>query len=932
MAFDLGSALTGAIVGFRFGGFAGAAAGFVIGGLAGGDAKRSARNKARSAFNDAQRDRDQMIQSATAPHKIVYGRARVSGPIAYAQSTGSKGEFMHLVVLLAGHECDAVETVYFNDTALTLDGSGNVTNFEFSRRQLTTVTETVAASSGATTVLTLSNTPVTQVLLAYHQLPNFGGQSAHTATLAGNVITITNAGVAAGTPLFVAYEYQQVVQPLVQVQAYLGTTTQTADAGLIAASGGKWTAAHRLRGLCYLYLKLEYDQDTFGAVGLPEVSAVLRGRKVWDPRSSTTAWRDNAALCVADYLRSYMGATAGEVPDAELTVEANACDEAVTIATGVTEARYTCNGVLSTDQAPRANLDALVEAMAGSVAWAQGRYVVRAGRHLAPEFTLTEDMLAGGAISIQPDAGRTDLFNRVTPKYVEPAKGWATIEAPAVTNATYVSDDGGLDLPLDVTLDMVTGAMRAQRLAKIMLERNRQGMVVKLTCNLRAYDLAPGSVVALTLARYGWSAKLFYVVDRTHDLGAGTVALTLRETASTVWDWAFGAATTVDLTPNTSLPNAFAKPAALTGLAAASGTTWLQRMGDGTIQCRASVSWTQTSDVRVMRGGRIEVRFKRVDAADWVAAPAAPGDATSLVIGPLEEDAIALIGVRAVSYLGQAGPWAYLNHTPVGKTQAPADVSGLACSVVAGSVLLTWTANAEVDYRETELRLGSSWATATRLHVGAGVLYPWAWPGTGSYVVLAKHRDTSGNESANAAVMPIAVNADGTITRGVTSWVTGSGGAATWSYTGGSAYWVMPAEAYLVNTPNIAAHAATEVYLDTTDFAGAAYGSAIARTFVVTPAENCVIEISATITADNVLPDSGNYLRWSVTPAGGSEVILDGAYSISSAKQTFSMVSLYTAAGGVTLTFSIGTTRLGGFGSPLIHLWGSSLRLGVIKL
>jgi len=811
MNFDLGGAISGAIIGASRGGFWGGVAGFFIGGLASGDAKRSARNKARSAFNDAQRDRDQMVQSATAPHKIVYGRARVSGPIAYAQSTGTKGEFMHLVVLLAGHECDAVETVYFNDTPLTLDGSGNCTDAAFNRVTPADWVEVIAASGGATAVATLSHTPVLGVLVAVVPIVGGDGTSPVAFSLAGNVVTITTTGIAAGTDITVSYTYAAASTPLVQIKSYLGTTTQTADTGLISASGGKWTSAHRLRGLCYLYVRLEYDQDVFGATGLPDVSAVVRGRKVWDPRTSTTAWRDNSALCAADYLRTYMGAASTEVVDSELTAEADACDEAVTIATGVTEARYTCNGVLTTEASPRDNLDAIVESMAGTVAWAQGRYAIRAGRHLVAEFTLTEDMLADGPITIQPDAARTELFNRVVAKYVEPAKGYVSTEAPPVTNATYLADDGGIDLLSDPTLDMVTGVMRAQRLAKIMLERNRQGMRVQINCNLRAYDVAPGNTVALTISRYGWSAKLFTVEERAHDFATQTVRLTLRETASAVWDWAFGAATTVDLTPNTSLRNAFAKPQALAGLAAVSGTTYLQRLGDGTIQCRAQVSWTQSADMQVVRGGRIDVRFTRADGVTWVQSAAMPGDATSTLIGPLEESSVTLIAVRAVSYLGQAGPWAYVSPLPVGKSQPPGDVVNLAASVQAGSVVFTWDRPADIDYAQTELRLGTVWATGTTLYAGAGTSFAWAWPGAGAYTVLAKHRDTSGNESAAAAVMPVTVNANGTITRGTTRWVTASGATATWSYTGGTAYWLMPAQTYLVNTPNIADEAATTV-------------------------------------------------------------------------------------------------------------------------
>ena len=773
MSFDIGSAIGGAITGFSMGGPWGAVAGFFVGGFAGGDAKRSARNKARSAFNDAQKDRDVMVQSATAAHKIVYGRAKVSGPIAYAQSTGAKGEFMHLVVAVAGHECDAIETVYFNDVALTLDGSGNVTNAEFTRLTLDTTNNAGVLGAGATTVVVLPGT-MTRVLGVTSTTVNDHDRTTATLayTVSGSTVTITLGTVAAGKPYLINYEYSTSSTPLVQIKAYLGTSTQTADAGLISASAGKWTTDHRLRGLAYLYVRMEYDQDLFGAIGLPNVSAVVRGRKVRDSRTGTTAWSANTALCAADYLINYMGAAAGEIIDAELSAEANCCDELVTIATGVTEARYTCNGALSTEATPRENLDAIVESMAGTVVWAQGRYVVRAGRHLAAEYTITEDWLADGPISIQPENNRADQINRVVAKYVEPAKAYTTIEAPPVTNATYVTNDGGLDLPLDLTLDMVTGAMRAQRLAKITLERARQGMRVQINCNLRAYDVAPGNTVALTLARYGWTAKLFTVTERSHDFSTQTVRLDLRETASAVWDWAFGVATAVDLTPNTSLPNPFAKPPALAGLGAVSGTTYLQRLIDGTVQTRALVSWTQSTDIYVVKGGRIEVRWARADTGVWVQGQPVPGDSTSSLIGPLEEGYSHVIGVRAVSQVGKQGPWSYVVHTAAGKSAAPANVGGYLATVVQGGVSILWEASTEIDYAYTELRRGATWATATALDGSAiatkptrvtGSYYHWAWPTAGSYTLWAAHVDTSGNVSASPVSFAVTVGTNGLV-------------------------------------------------------------------------------------------------------------------------------------------------------------------------
>ena len=51
--------------------------------------------------------------------------------------------------------------------------------------------------------------------------------------------------------------------------------------------------------------------------GLLTFSAIVKGKKVFDPRTSTTAWSANAALCLRDYLTSDygLGANSDEIND-----------------------------------------------------------------------------------------------------------------------------------------------------------------------------------------------------------------------------------------------------------------------------------------------------------------------------------------------------------------------------------------------------------------------------------------------------------------------------------------------------------------------------------------------------------------------------------------------------------------------------------------
>ena len=121
-----------------------------------------------------------------------------------------------------------------------------------------------------------------------------------------------------------------------------------------------WTSNHRLRGIAYMYVRLQFSNDIFPN-GIPNISTVIKGKKVYDPRTSTTSYSANSALCVRDYLmntRFGLSATASEVNDTIFTSCANTCDETVSITNpSGTEKRFTMNGTFRLDKSPKSILE-----------------------------------------------------------------------------------------------------------------------------------------------------------------------------------------------------------------------------------------------------------------------------------------------------------------------------------------------------------------------------------------------------------------------------------------------------------------------------------------------------------------------------------------------------------------------------------------------
>ena len=86
----------------------------------------------------------------------------------------------------------------------------------------------------------------------------------------------------------------------IQIQAFYGTDDQIASS--ILTTSLNWTSNHRLRGVCYLALRLKWNADIFSSI--PDIKVILKGKKVYDPRDATTKYSQNSALVLLDYLRN----------------------------------------------------------------------------------------------------------------------------------------------------------------------------------------------------------------------------------------------------------------------------------------------------------------------------------------------------------------------------------------------------------------------------------------------------------------------------------------------------------------------------------------------------------------------------------------------------------------------------------------------------
>jgi hypothetical protein len=497
----------------------------------------------------------------------------------------------------------------------------------------------------------------------------------------------------------------------VRLRTHNGADDQAADSVLISEAPGIWTTNHRLRGIAYIYARIEFDQTAFPN-GLPNISALVRGKKLYDPRTSTTAFSNNAALVIADYiaLQGGLNVPFADIDADELIAAANICDEQIELSDGVTnESRYLINGSVTTDQSPAEVLEGLRMAMAGAVVYSGGKWFIQAGAYRTPSVDLDEGDMHG-PVTVNTRVSKRDNFNAVKGVMVSEADDYALIEFPSVTNSTYTAWDGGEVQWKDVEYPYTTSSATAQRLAKIDLERGRQQITVQALFSMKAMKARAGSTIRLSFARYGWVNKVFDVIEwtfKTYDDANGNPALavemSLQETAPGVWDWNDGEETTLDLAPNTLLPSSYTG-LGVSALTVQSGTSHLLATKDGTIVPRLFITWTGPANIFVQKGGSYLVQVKQSSSSDWIEAGRVDGGMTFIYYAEVVEGINYDVRVRASNIQGAEGDWATVTgHTVVGKSAAPNPPNSLTATGASDGIYLKWNNPSDADLAEIQI-------------------------------------------------------------------------------------------------------------------------------------------------------------------------------------------------------------------------------------
>ena len=480
----------------------------------------------------------------------------------------------------------------------------------------------------------------------------------------------------------------------------LGTAAQAASSVLTPVSS--WTSDHKLSGIAYLAFKLEWNQDKFPQ-GVPNITAVIRGKSVFDPRTSVTGYSTNPALCVRDYLldQDYgLGESNVNIDSTALEAAADLCDEQVSISAGGTQDRYQCHGIIDTSNQIKSNIEQMLSSMGGKLTYSGGKYFIDGAEYRAPTVTIDESVIVS-SIKTQTKQSRRSIYNGVKGTFISEEKNYKILDYPAQISSTYATEDGD-PIFLDMPLPFVSNNLQAQRLAKIALLKSRQQVVISMTVNLAGLKIKVGDTISVNYDKLGYSGKIFEVIGyelAISNNGEMGVQLECIETASAIYDWTtsdeedFLSGGELDLYDGRTVDNVTSLSLTEIGL----------RGPDGGVSSSVQLTWTAPDDAFIEY---YKIRYNKNGTTDYFEVQSRE---TNVFISGLDITSNYDFRVQAENLLGVTSTGTTLSNQVLnGDTTAPGVPTSPTATGGVQTITCEWNNPTNIDYAFTEVHVVAS--------------------------------------------------------------------------------------------------------------------------------------------------------------------------------------------------------------------------------
>lgn len=506
-------------------------------------------------------------------------------------------------------------------------------------------------------------------------------------------------------------EYQSDASPRVRIQEFTGAAGQTSPS-LLDDYFTDWTSDHKMTGLAGAVViaencKAEDFSTVYPSGREPIYTALVRGTKCYDPRTTTTVWTKNAALIIADWITSADGLNR-EVDWDLITIEANVCDEDVLNREGDTINRWELSGVYNfseTREGVRAQMGVACDAFFYETS--DGKVGFKVGRYETPTVTITGDHIT--SIRMVDGSEGPGVVNAYSAQYTEAAIGYREQEC-----APIIIDDGQPYEQASIQAYWVPNHNQASRIAKRLLRQQRAQYRLSASLNLHGLRLIGERFFYLNYPELGIENQTFEIGKLSYSDDG--LSIEVEATSCTSADFDFVAASEESAPPvSSTIADSVTTPAPTNIIAVAIAVS-----GGAGIQ----LSWDTPSDT-LLNQARYRTSDTGGGAGDWFQIQVPQGQA--YIVTPALTAGVSYdVQVRSQRQSGQTSAWS--PTTPISllakiDAVAPGDVTGVSGTGGAGIADIDWTAPASANYvgariyRHTASDFGAS--TLVRTEYGA---------------------------------------------------------------------------------------------------------------------------------------------------------------------------------------------------------------------
>lgn len=443
---------------------------------------------------------------------------------------------------------------------------------------------------------------------------------------------------------------------VINIQSRLGATPNTAY-GELTAQFPEWTSAHRGDGVASLLARqVPVEQENFLTIfpngADSSYRVVLRGARVKNLVSGATAWFDNAAAIIQDYMTHSDGMRLPpaifNTPQAIAAWQASQAiaAQAIGLKAGGTEPRYRLWGSYYLNERPADVLGRMLLCSDGRLyPTADGGLGLDIGEWTEPTVILDEDAIVG----FSDFARGKDILataNTVRATYTAPDQDYQSADADPWVDGADVAARG--EIELDMSFIMSPSHSQTRRLMKLAAWRANPTWIGNFQCNLRGLAALGERFVRIRYSLFGID-DVFEVQNAQIIVGESNIlqgiTFQLQSMPQAAYQWtAAQEEGDAPVSTGTTVDRAIPVP---TGF----DTVQILKNVSGQDYPFARLSWIMLPDSL-----RAEAHGRKVGEATWQSIPVAVGE-TSADSFMLEDGSTYEFQIRAVSGTGRRGEW-----------------------------------------------------------------------------------------------------------------------------------------------------------------------------------------------------------------------------------------------------------------------------------